>query len=456
MLHRNLIVCVFLFFIPGIAAALEIGFEGFATVSASDNVTGENAGSEIEGQIGTTQFGVFGEQKGRVFTGAFAGDLFSQGQLDDPDEDFAAITQFLGAAEINITPRSFSWYIGDILGGVRANDALQPIDDLQNTRRNVFVTGPQFVYDLDSFSRVNARLLYINQSEDDAELEQLYNATASWEVDTDSGNTFGFSFGDIFVDNPDDTLEEDSNRATLAAFWRRSRGTINYEAQLGGTNFSTDTESINGVNARFFLGRQMTPESNIAIELNRDLRDQTLSTIETLISEGTGLIPNGDGVFDETRIRVGYDFTESRSNFDVFVGASQSDFRLLTSAADATAVANLEDFRSYFAGSSYGRRLGTRWRAALSLGYEQQEFLNRDDNTSSVLGIAQFARQISRSFELDLGFRFSTNEGSITRAQGQPLEDIDVTESRLTLGLRWAPPTRAGKDLTIELKSLLQ
>ena len=75
--------------------------------------------------------------------------------------------------------------------------------------------------------------------------------------------------------------------------------------------------------------------------------------------------------------------------------------------------------------------------------------------------IERLLYRLGRSFELEAGYVFDRAEGLSTRpgAAGDGTlvrEDIDVTENRVTLGIRWAPPSRASRDLTIELKSLLQ
>lgn len=461
MLHRYTFCALALICFPGLASALEIGFETLVGVNISDNVNGSDAGEEGEesGQIGFGQFGVFGEQKGTKLRGAFSGEFYTERQLDDSDDDFNGVTRFLGAADWQITPRSFSWYIGDILGGVRADDAFQPIDEQDNRRRNVFVTGPRFEYELDSFSRVNARLLYIDQNEDGEDLESLVNASASWEFDTDKGNTWGFVGGNIYTDNPDETLEGDFNRITLAGYWRRDRGRNTYEAQLGGTQYSTDDETLTGANLRFLFGKQFSAQSSFSVELSRDLRDESLTAIETLFAEGTGVAPDGNGFFDETRIDVTYDFNTDRTVFDFGVGVGRSDFRLLSDDAGVSIDGDIEDRNNFYASTSYGRTFTARTRMLASLSYEKQDFINRRDNSQSFLSSLQYFYRVNRSFEFQAGYRGTISDGDRTRnlaTPNEPLEIIDVTENRLTLGFRWAPPTRASKELTIELNSLLE
>ena len=459
MLHRNAFCALALLCISGSAAALELGFESLISATASDNISADNAGEEVEGQTGTIEFGVFGEQKGTKVRGAFEGRINAQRQIDDPDDDFNSVTQFFGAAEWSITPRTLSWYVGDVMGGVRSDNGIQSIDDFDESRRNVFVTGPEFNFDIDSFSRVNARLLYINQSEDDVDLDTLYNASASWEIDSERGNTWGINVGDIYTDSPESDLEGDFNRLTVAGFWRRLRGRNSYEAQLGGTRYDTEENSLNGANARLTFGRQLGPQTAISASFSRDLQDQTLSTIETLIADGSGLAPNGDGFFDETRLDFAYDYTSALSAFDASIGFGQSDFRLLADNAGLTVAGDSEDRNNFYASTSFSRELTPRLGLFTGLSYEKQDFINRLDNAQSVLGTLRLVYQLTRSFELEVGYRGSVSDGErtlVSDTTGNTVDDIDITENRATIGLRWAPPSRASTDLTIELKSLLQ
>jgi len=458
-LHRYSIGAIALLCFSGAATALEIGFESLVSVNASDNVFGANVGDEIEGQMGFAQFGVFGEQKGTKLRGAFSGELYSQRQLDDPDDEFTALTQFAGAAEFNITPRAFTWYVGDILGGVRSDDGLQPSEELLSDRRNVFVTGPTFTYDIDSFSRLNARFLYVYQTQDEIELETLYNASADWSVDTDGGNTWGLKFGNIYTAKPDVNFGGDFNRFSLAATWARDRGLNSYAAQLGGTRYDTDEESLNGLNASFFYGRRLSARDNFSLELSHDLRDQTLNSVETIIDSGTGLAIDGDGFFDDTRFDVKYDFTSLNSTFDIGAGVGRSAFRLLADNTGFSEAGSDQDRINYYASTGYARSVNTKTRFSATLSYTKQEFESRVDNSQSLVGLARVTRRLSRSFEVELGYRASVSDGlrTLNSGNGQDtLEEIDSVENRVTLGLRWAPPTRASKDLTIQLKSLLR
>jgi len=443
---------------PGVAAALDLGFEALLSVDGSDNIDAISEGDSereiTDGTVGFAQFGVYGEQQGRIVRGAFSGEIENRRQFGD-DEDVSTLTRFLGAADVAITPRSFSWYVGDILGGVRQDNAVQPINDTETRRRNVFVTGPAFVYDIDAFTSTRARLLYVNQSEDDVELESLYNASISWEREYAPGSLWGLRVGDIFVDKPSDSNEVDFNRSTGSVFWGRERRRLNLYVELGGTRYDADEETLNGFNAQVDATWRLSPQQKVTTSFGRDLQDQTLSTVESLIGDGAARQPEADGFFDETRLELNYTFQTSIATLEVGTGVTDSDYRLL---AGEVGSANDQD---QFASEVYGylsRGLTPRLRVQFGLSYERLSYDNRPDETDSVLASTDLVYRLSRSFQFEAGYRFNRADGLRTNPGNDTATDfdIDLTENRVNVGLRWAPPSRANKDLTIELKSLLQ
>lgn len=450
---------------PGAAWSLDLGFEGRLTLEQSDNIESVNSPDEEDGQTVGAVFGVYGEQRSRRVNAAFKGEIDTRSDVSEDDSSFDTLTRFLGAAEFSITPRSWRWYVGDILGGVRSDNALQTIDDTEIDRRNVFVTGPSFEYDVEGRSRTRARLLYVNQTEDGDELETLYTATASYERDTTPGSYIGVRAGNIFTDlpeasdNPDISQEGDFNRSTAAAYVNRARGFMELYGELGVTRYDTEEESLNGLNARLRAIRQLGPMTSVSVSLSRDLNDQTLSTVESLIQnggDGVGVRPEIAGVFEETRLDAGYSFQSTDTSLDIGLGVAQKDYQLLDLDPELNVDPDIEDQFQTFVYGSLSRRLSTRLRTELSVSYERQTYDNRDDETDSVLASAQLIYRLSHSFELEGGIVHDSASGVLTRfATGEP-EDVDVTENRVNIGLRWAPPSRASQDLTVELKSLLQ
>lgn len=451
--------------LPSQVYALDVGFQGLLSLEASDNVESANPPDEVDGTIQSAVIGVYGEQKSSVVTAAFSGELDTRKISSSDDSDLNSVSRFLGVAEFQITPRSWTWYVGNILGGVRNDNAIQPLDDAELERRNVFATGPSFNYEQQGISRTTARVLYVNQTQNNEALEDLYTANIRHERDLTTGSYFGVRLGNIFTDVPgqdedagDDLVEQDFNRSTFGVFYNRQMGFLSLFGELGGTRYDADDESFDGLNAELRATRELGPQTLATVFINQDLSDQTLSTAESLIANGdtgVGIAPGSAGFFTETRVGASYSFQGTDTSVDLLAGVSELDFELSSGGAQA---ASSEDRQQGFASAVWSQRLSQQLRSELGVNYETQEFLNRADNSESVIARAQLIYSLSRSFDLQLGFTHDTGTGTLTRFTDDvgTLEEIDVTENRVAVGLRWAPPSRASQELTVELKSLLQ
>lgn len=468
-LHRASLVTllVSLSCIPAVHA-LELGFDGLVSIEGSDNINDVNSPDEEKGTTGAASLGVYGEQRSRVIQAAFTGEIETRRILSDEDSNQTTLTRFLGAAEVSLTPRSWRWYFGDILGGVRNDNAIQTIDDTQIDQRNVFVTGPSFEYDVDGVSRTRARALYVNQTEEDELIESLYTFNLSHQRDTTPGSYYGFRVGDVYTDIPDDpdpavgqAANGDFNRSTASVFYNRLRGFIELYGELGVTRYDTEEESLNGLNVELRATRTLGPQTLVTARLTRNLNDQTLSTVESLIAGGgdsAGLRPEVAGFFADTELTVSYSYQSPVTSTDVGVGISQLDYQLLATDPSLQLSANGEDQQQAFAYTSISTRLTNRLRGEVGLRYERQEYDNRRDETDSILAGGQLVYRLSRSFELEGAVVHDSASGLLTRfsAGVGVVEAVDVSENRVSIGLRWAPPSRASRDLTVELKSLLQ
>lgn len=472
-LHPASLVAAFVsVFAVNSASALDVGFEGILSIEASDNVAGANNPDEEGGLIGRAQIGVYGERRSRLVNAAFSGEIDTRRTETNDDSDVNTVSRFLGAAEFNLTPRSWRWYFGDIMGGVRADNAIQPIDDNDNNnvdRRNVFITGPTFEFDVEGVSRTRARLFYVNQTENNENLETLFNGSFSYERDTTSGSFYGFRIGNIFTDLPENDADSidsqvaasDFNRLSSSVLWNRLRGFLELYGELGITRYDDDDESLSGLNAQLRATRTLGPQTSFSIALSRDLNDQTLSTIESLIASGgdaIGVSPDASGFFTETRLGLEYSFQSTLTSVNLGAGVSQLDFILLSSDSVTLLDVDNEDQIQAFASASVTRQLSNRLRGEFSFNFERREFDILNDESNSVLARIQLNYRLSRSFELEAGLIHDTATGLRTQFNtGVGMEEeIDLTENRVTIGLRWAPPSRASQELTVELKSLLQ
>jgi len=454
--------------------ALEVGLSGLFELEASDNVFGANSPEEEDGVIQSGVLGIYGEQKGARLTGAFSGELDTRKVSSGEDSLLDSVSRFSGAAEFKITPRSWTWYAGNILGGIRVDNAVQVIDDADLERRNVFVTGPQFEYEQQGISRTSARALYVNQTEGSDNLETLYTASFRHERDLTSGSFYGVRLGNVFNDVPQDVDEDqaelfadgDFNRSTLAAFYNQRIGFTNVFGELGATRYDADEESLNGFNAQLRVTQELGPQTSASAFVSRDLNDQSLSAVESLIANNgtaTGLRPDAAGFFVETRLGAQYDYRSTDTTVVLAAGVATLDYDLLSSAARLAFDADVEDRTQGFASASWLQQLSLQLRSDLGVSFETQEFDNRPDNSESLLLRASLIYQLNNSFELQFGVINDTASGLSTRLSAggavdadAAIETIDVTENRVIFGLRWSPPSRADRELIVELQSLLE
>lgn len=442
--------------------ALDIGLEASARVEASDNVGGDIIGEEEDGQLGFILLDVYGEQRGRLFQAGFSGELEARQELSDPDNDPTTLNNFFGAANVFLTP-AFSWYFGNVLGTVQTSDELLTFEDADTERRNVFVTGPSFNFDFNSFSSVNAEVLYFNQTQNDVDLAELVTAQFEWRQDTQGGNTFGIEASDIYTNEPDDNdiaigqLTSDTNRLSASVFWERNRGLLSWFASIGGTNFQTDEDSVNGVNAELRINRRLGPQTDLAFSVATDLTSENISTIDSLIADGAGVIPESAGIFRSHTASLVYSTTTTFNTIELGVRGSASEFELLDDLGgldDPT----LDDNITISTFGVLSRRLAPRVNLDLGIEFENQRFSNVDDDVDSIRASVLLGYQITQSFSLSAGLRTTRSEGINTRDNISIAADgsFETEENRALVQLTWAPPSRASQEPVIQLKQLLR
>jgi len=443
------------------ARALDLGLEATVKIESSDNIGSVNAGGEEVGQVGSVLLGVFGEQRSRRLQAGFAGDLETSLVVSDEDAEPTTLNNFYGAANLLLT-QSFSWYFGDVLGTIQTGPGLLSLNEEDTaSRRNVFVTGPSFNYEIDSYSTIDAQVLYFHQSEDARDLAQLLNSTFVWTQETDGGNAFGLNINNIYTDEPlspeGEDVDEDNNRFSASAFWERDRGRMSWYAAAGATRYDVNEAVINGANAEFRLLRRLSPVAELTFGLATDLTDENISTIDSLLDDGTGDAPEAAGVFQRHSASLIYSLASNTSAFETGIRAADSQYQLLSeinTAVDPT----LEDNFSVSVFGVGSRQITPRINLEFGLEFQTEQFDNREDESDSVLASAVASFQLSQSFQLSLGARTSRTEGIDTRTlvNEDGSNKLDRIENRVSLELQWAPPSRAKQESVVQLKQLLR
>jgi len=454
--------------------ALEIGFEGVLSYEMrqnTDDINPDDDALNADTEFGNGLVTVFGEHSSTNFVAGFNAEIETEKNLTD--ENNAGViteTRFAGAADIAITPRTLRWHFGDLLTGVRNEDTVRLADDLDQDSRNIFITGPSYQSSVEGFSSTEARLLYISQSEDNDEVESLYNFQASYQRNSTENSFYGIQFNDVFTSVPQDEdqfpalpadLNGDYNRASVTIFKNRARPTSQLYGEIGITQYDTDSDSVNGLTAQVRSTRFLGPRTLFTAGISHSLNDQALNTVEALIQgdgDDAGLQPDVDGIFEETRLDVIYSKDTPFAELEFGAAVSQLNYRLLTDATTENFVVEGEDRNLATINLIFNKTHSARLRGVYTAEYEKEDFTNRDDSTEAYLLGASLFYRLNRSFELLFSLEFDAAEGLTTRGNvDDPIQfQIDETESRAEIGIRWAPPTRASREAIVQLNSLVE
>lgn len=456
----------------GAAQSLEVGFEGLVFYETRQNTDEiEFADEPIpDNDFGTGQLGVFGEHRSRRINAGFSGQIEAEKNLSNDDNTYNTDTRFIGALDVAITPRTLRWYFGDVLSGTRNDDDVLLADNINEDTINVFVTGPSYQSDIEGVSSTSARFFYVYQTEDNEPVQSLYNFSTSHQRETTVGSFYGVRFNDIYTavdDDPDlDPAvvaldDEDFNRMSLTLFKNNAQQRSDLYGEIGVTRYTTDDESVDGLTAQLRTTRRMGPRTTLTAGISHSLNDEVLNTIEALFrgdADNAGLQPEIDGIFAETRLDVAYSFEKRNSELEFALSLAQLDYQLLTGDASQSILVDGEDQNQGALNVTYSQNFTNRLSAVFAAAYELQEHQNRDDNTDAYQLTAEFAYTLTRSFDLEFSLAYDAAKGLNTRgtAEDPELIMIDQTEASATIGVRWAPITRASREMTLEISSLLE
>ncbi len=450
--------------------ALDIGFESALTAFDSDNIGGINTGPgdlDVPGGLTTEfSFGVFGEHTARNYTGGFDANLVLRQRTGDDDTTSEnTITRFLGALDYAITPRGLNWYVGDVLGTVLPRGQLQALDidrdDL--VRRNVFITGPEVNFEIDQASRINARFLFVDQSDDrNIELENIYSLSASYESEINTADRWGWLLSDVFTDNPETDVatqvqEADYNRLSAALFWGRERSVNGYYLQAGLTQFTVDDETVDGASLQAVFTRALSPQSTFAFTVGQELTDTTLTSIEGLTTTGVATEENIDAIVQETSVAVEYRFESTLMTLDASAGLRDSDNQLLFAQNLAAIDPDTEDTTGFFGSLAVFRRFNNSLIGNAEVSFIHEEAVNTALEQDSLLTTLSLSYLLTNTWTIEGGVSYSFDEGIEANTTDTTLGDspFELEENRVFLSLRWSPPTKATRDSTLELKSLI-
>lgn len=454
----------------GSAQALEVGFEGLVSFESRQNTDNIEFADDpdLDNEFGTGLIGVFGEHRSRELSAGFSGELETERNLSDDNDTYDTDTRFIGVLDVAITPRTLRWFFGDVLSGTRNDDAVLITDDINENTVNIFITGPSYQSEIEGVGSTSARLFYVYQTEDNEPDRSLYNFSTSHQRETTVGSFYGVRFNDIYTvveDDPDPAFvaldDEDFNRLSLTVFTNRALQRSDLYGEVGVTRYTTDDDAVDSLTAGVRTTHRMGPRTTLTAGLTHNLNDEVLNTIETLFrgdADNAGLQPEVDGIFAETRLDVAYAFDKRNSELEVGLSIAQLDYQLLTSDASQNILVDGEDRIQGTLNVTLAKNFTNRLSAVFAAAYELEEYQNRGDNTDAYQLTADFSYALTRSFSLEFLLAYDAAKGLNTRGTVEDPELIpfDETETSAIIGVRWSPVTRASREMTVDISSLLE
>ena len=236
---------------------------------------------------------------------------------NDPSQDTTDLDLTLSALWI-VNPSRFEWLVENVytqtLIDPRESDTQINREDI-----NVFTTGPNYYWRLNSQHNINFEARYQNTyyNTTDGDNDRISTALG-WVYRVNSSLSASLNAEFAMLDYNDITLSDYMN-SDLFVRLAYQRGRNIFAAEAGITNFDFETqEDIKGNRYLLSLQNQRTTNSDIFLEFSHSITDEAteiLSDAQDPSSGGTTPTSVGTDIFTEDNINIRYNKTTNRFDF---------------------------------------------------------------------------------------------------------------------------------------------
>ena len=247
---------------------------------------------------------------------------------NDPSQDTTESDLILNTLWI-VTPSRFEWLVSDVYTQILL-DPLQ--SDTQSNRENIniFTTGPNFYWRLNSQHNINleARFqnTYLDSTDDDS--DRISTALAwVYRVNSSLSTSLNAEFG--MLDYKNNTLSDYTNNDLFVRV-AYQRGRNIFAAEAGITSFDFETlDDIKGNRYLLSLRNQRTINSDIYLEFSHDISDEATeisSDAQSALSGSTPPTSVGTDIFTQDNINIRYNKITNRFDFLAEVEGIKLDY----------------------------------------------------------------------------------------------------------------------------------
>uniref|UniRef100_UPI003565AC3B hypothetical protein n=1 Tax=Marinobacter sp. TaxID=50741 RepID=UPI003565AC3B len=332
----------------------------------------DNAESDLETRVDLNY--QYLSDPGRCTSSVDMGLGYGYWHQDTFDSEIYTNGSLAGQCELT---ESLVWQASDRISQV-TQDTRQAATRDNQTRKNVFRTGPVYTMRLTQVDQLQFTAAYENTEFEEPEEPDSNRVTASAAYNHSFSDTLqgGLSANAERTElDTEEELDRESVSATFSQTWATTRvsgslGVNQLETRLGSRKSSSD-----GLTGTFNLVREINPSSEFTLNANRRLTDQTSSLGIELDDFNFNLTETA--AVEVTALRAGYNtrFSDGAS-FTAQLSASRSDFIETDNREEQTGI----DLR-------YSRPVTVLLSWFTDAGYERRTF-EEDDSEDDLFGLS--------------------------------------------------------------------
>lgn len=433
----GLILTTGLFTVSGLAQAV-VGYDAEYRADFTDNVFQVDEGGEDKTEELTHNYrlGLFGNFTGSRAKTDFIANIEYKDYQDDLIED-EALTSFLGATEISITPRVFSWYIADALGYADTDSSL--LVNTRNTERvNYFITGPQAKFKIGGDKDIGSSLYYTHHDrQGNINDFQRVNFKSFYDKTISSRSNWGLELEHTEMLYDELSSRTDYGHSELKTFYGYKTRANTFRFAIGGSHLKTDAEGAEADTtgtADMSWDHAFTRRSGTILKAGYGLSDESVLNNTQLSDTGDFESDDENGLFYETLAGISYYYKGVSTRVDFGVEGRSLDY--IEEAQANSPLIN--DHETYIVFTNLRRRFGNSVDVILGLSAEQKDYQEIEFEEQLYIARLESIYLLNRSMSIKAKAEYQNGDGN-RFIDDQTIGDREYEEYIYSIGFHWDP-----------------
>lgn len=420
---------------PAVYAAF--GYDAEYRADYTDNLFRVDDGEEKTDELThNVRLGLFGNHVTSWAKTDFLANIEYKDYQDDLFEDEALIS-FLGASEIAITPRVFSWYIADALG-YADNDTSLAVDTRDAERVNYFITGPQAKFTVGAEHELGANLYYTHHDREDEDGNyQRVKLSSFYDKFVSSRSNWGLTLDHTEMMFDESARRVDYSHSELRTYYAYNTKADSFDVSVGASYLQTDVsgaDSDTTATMDVSWNHLFTRRAGVVLSAGYNLSDESVLSNAQLNESGEFATEDENGLFYETSAGISYYYKGVMTRMDIGVEGRALDY-----IEDAQTEAQfVNDHNTYLVFATVDRALSNRVTASLGVSAEQKDYTDEDFEEALYTVSAEAVYQLNRNLTLKAEAEYELGDGDVREGSGA-FGEREYEEHIYSIGLHWDP-----------------